>query len=372
MIAIASLAFSARTLTASELYRLAAEDIVCLTVLRHPEFSGEFLIPQDGKVNLPAIGMVKASGMTLQELSDYVTKHLSDRLRSPEVSSALKTQGMQRVYVLGSVKLPGVYDYKPGWRIAQCIAAAGGYLGEASECQARLIKASTGEQSTVKLENLLDADSDTDLPVEPGDVLSIELVRTLPVYVTGTVKNPGMYKLREDGGVLEAITLAGGPLDTAALSGVTITHLSGKNDKVDLVPLMRQGISGANPRLEPGDLVVVPESNKKIAVLGNVAQAGSFPLRDGEEVRLVDALALAGGMVKQSNLESVLVISMHNGREDRKTCNLAKFLQSGDSASNPIVEPGNIVFVGKNNGANWPALVSGLSVTSLIYNILTR
>lgn len=370
VLVIASLILPARA-NASE-YRLGAEDDIIVTVLRHVEFSCELLIPQDGMINLPAVGLVKASGMTLNELTDYITKHLSDRLRSPEVSVVLKTQGMQRVYVLGSVKLPGVYDYKTGWRIAECIAAAGGNSGEASDCEVRLLKASTGDQKTVKLDDVFAAGSKSNLSVDPGDVLNVEAVRTQPVYVTGKVRLPGMYKLRVDGGLLEAITLAGGSLDNAALSSVTVTHVSGKSETVNLIPLMQSGTGSGNQKLEPGDLVVVPQCDGKIAVLGSVARPGYFPVVDGDEVRLAGALALAGGTIKQSNLDEVLVVSMENGQEKRQLCNIAKFLKSGDAASNPVIKPGDVVFVAKNGRADWPSVLNGLSVTTLLYNVLTR
>lgn len=370
LLMVVSLVLSTRAFSAPE-YRIGPEDEVRVTVLRHAEFSGEFFVPQDGTVDLPGLGPVRVSGMTLQELSDHITRTLSDRLRSPEVSVTLKMQGMQRVYVLGSVRLPGVYDYKPGWRLAECVAAAGGHLGQASDCQARLVKAAGGEQKMVKLQDVLSASPDANLAVDPGDVLSIESVRTLPVYVTGTVKTPGMYQLREGGGILEALTLAGGPLANAALSAVTVTHLSGTKETVNLVPLMQDGSSSANPKLDPGDLVVVPESNKKMAVLGNVARPGAFSMRDGEQVRLADALAMAGGTTKQSNLQSVLVISMQDGKENRKAYNLSSFLKTGEIAANPVIEPGNVVFVGKDKGANWPSIASSLYLVTLMQNVLT-
>lgn len=353
-------------------YRLGPEDDIVVTVLRHEEFSGEFLVPQDGMVDLPAVGMVKASGMTLNELSNYITKRLGDRLRAPEVSVTLKTQGIVRVYVLGSVRLPGVYNYKPGWRITECIAAAGGNLGEITDLQASLVKGSTGEQKTVKLVDAFTAGSDANLSVDPGDVINIETVRTLPVYVTGKVRIPGLYKLRTDGGLLEAITLAGGTLDGAALSSVTVTHVSGESETVDLLPLMKKGDSSGNRKLEPGDLVVVPQSDGKIAVLGNVLRPGYFPINDGDVVRLTDALALAGGAIRQGNMEKVLLISIENGQEKKQICNVTKFLKSGDVASNPVIKPGDIVFVDKNGRTDWPSVLNSLSVTTLIYNVLTR
>lgn len=368
---IASLILSVHAF-AAPVYLLGPEDSITLTVLRHPEFSGDFLVPRDGQLDLPAVGRVNVSGMTTQELADYISKHLADRIKSPEVSVDVKTQRMQRVFVLGAVKTPGVFDYKQDWRIAQCIAAAGSNLGEASDCNVKLLKASTGQQITVKLVDVFAYDPKANLPVEPGDVLNVESVRMLPVYITGQVKLPGMYRLRENGGIMEAISLAGGATDNAGLNNVVVTHLSGKTESVDILPALRQGSKGINPKLEPGDLVVVPESNKKIAVLGNVTHPGYFVLREGEQVHVSDALAMAGGTARYSNLNEVMVVGMVNGKENRQLCNLTKFLHSGDSSCNPIVETGSVVFVAKSGRTDWPSILSGLSVSTLAYNVLKR
>lgn len=351
-------------------YRLAPEDVVTVTILRHEEFSGDFLVPADGIVSFPGAGEVVVSGKDLSELTDILTKKLSSRLKNPEVTISLKAQRQLRVYVLGSVNKPGVYDAKPDWRITECVAAAGGIIGEAADSRVSVLCAATGEQRSVKLVDVLRSTSTDNLPVQPNDVVNVETAKTLPVYVMGSVKNPGMYNLREDaGGILEAITLAGGAMEDAALSRVALTSVSGKSEVLDLSAADGNTVGSGNRKLQPGDLVVVPQSTDRVAVLGYVNQPGYYDLKDGQKITLADAVGMAGGIIpRKGQADSILVMRSENGEQQKLVYNLSKFLRAGDPQNNPAIKPGDVIYVSAGKNPNWESLIRLLSSVSIFAN----
>ena len=85
--------------------------------------------------------------------------------------------------------------------------------------------------------------------------------------------------IKDSAGVLETLPLAGGTLEDAALTNVTITHLSGSSEAVDLAPDILEGKRGCCLKLQPGDMVLVPEEMSRVAVLGYVNEPGFYPLR---------------------------------------------------------------------------------------------
>ena len=369
-VSIFLLVVSASFVRASD-YRLGPEDIVSVVVLRHAEFSGDFLVPSDGLVNFPGAGEVLVTGKSLSELSSALTDKLSSRLRTPEISVTLKSQRMHNVYVLGAVKSPGIYNAKPGWRITECLTAGGGIIGSSADCRVTLFRASSGEHKSAALSDILKADSTTNFAVESNDLVSVETAKTLPVYVMGRVKNPGIYDLRENCGALEAIALAGGPLDDAALSRVMISGSSGKSEMVDLSSAGSGSKTNENPKLSPGDLVVVPESTNRVAVLGYVTTPGYFELKDGKNVTLSDALGLAKGVIsRKGQVDSILVLRMSDGKQQRLTYNFGKFLKSGDVQQNPDIQPGDVVYVPAGKNPSWDAVVRALSSVSLFANAI--
>ncbi|MBI2841775.1 MAG: SLBB domain-containing protein [Armatimonadetes bacterium] len=348
------------------LYRLGPEDTVAVSIIGHPEFSGEYYIPNDGLLNLPGAGTIDAAGKTLDELADQLTKLLSARLRDPEVTVALRSPRIQRVYVMGAVKNPGTQELKPGWRITEAVAAAGGLDDEIdpAECKAIILRTRTGTRQTVDFADVVRGSGASNLLLESGDVLTIDQGEMISVYVMGQVKNPGAYKLRrQDAGVLEALALAGGVLGDAAVSGVTVTCLSGRSRVVDLTPALVGGKQAEKVALQSGDLVVVPETTLRVAVLGFVKNPGVYPFPDGHVMTLADAVGLAGGVDIRRGGASAAVIRTENGKQERTVFDLRGFLKKGDVSQNPEIKPGDVVYVPETSRPDWDVIMR--SVASL-------
>lgn len=352
-------------------YKLGPEDVVTVAVNKHPEFSGDFLVPSDGKINLPAVGYTEVDGLTIEELSSLISTKLKDRLLSPEVTVSLKTARMQRVYVLGVVKEPGTYDLKPGWRITEALAAAGGLSTgiEPSDCKVTVLSVG-GKKQSVDFSSAISGKVESNLEIGSGDVLTIESEETIPVYIVGKVKTPGLYRLRKSSpGVMEALTLAGGTLDEAAISRVSVTHISGTSETVNLTPAIIEGTQSANVKLQSGDLVTVPETTSRIAVLGYIKTPGFYPLRDGQKVMLADALGLAGGVDNnRGGISSVVVVRSKEGKQEKLTYNLNKFLKSGDITQNPVIQAGDVIFVPETGKPDWELVFRAISSVGVIIN----
>ena len=358
----------------TELYKVGPEDLINILVARHPEFSGDFYVPSDGIVNLPAVGQLSMSNKTLSEISIDIKDRLQKRLREPEVTVTLKTPRMQRVYVLGVVDNPGLYDMKPGWRITEAIAAAGGLTNgtEPADCRANVLRAASNERKTFELKAVLRGDPESNIGINSGDVLTVETGETLPVYVMGRVKNPGVYKLpKADSGVMEAITLAGGTLDDAALSRITITRTNGTNEVVDLTSAMLEGKQETKISLQPADMIMVPEETSRVAVLGYVNEPGYYPLKNGKKLCLTDALGLAKGVVnKRGEVGTIAVIRNENGKQVRMQIDLHKFLKNGDITQNPEILSGDVVYVPESKKLDWDRVLSSLTAIGVLMNPL--
>lgn len=102
---------------------------------------------------------------------------------------------------------------------------------------------------------------------EPGGYIVGEQ-RTLEMVVSvwGEVLRPGEYRVSDATDVLQLLSKAGGPTEFAKLSGVTITHAPGTGgdkpriEKVAIDQYLHWAKATAPPRLEPGDVVVVPRN----------------------------------------------------------------------------------------------------------------
>lgn len=121
-------------------YVLAAGDQVDVLVWRVPEASRSVVIRSDGNISLPLLQDVSAAGLTPRELADEVTRLLSTRLVSPEVT-VIPTQVRQpMVYVVGDVNSVVGVSFRDAPTAAQAIALAGGLRKSAAPEDVSIIR----------------------------------------------------------------------------------------------------------------------------------------------------------------------------------------------------------------------------------------
>lgn len=90
-------------------YTLGPEDVVEITVMRHPEFSGVYSINQEGKLQYKFVGDIDVNGLTKKELEEKVKDIISNFVIAPEVNVTVMEYKSKVIYVLGEITTPGKY-----------------------------------------------------------------------------------------------------------------------------------------------------------------------------------------------------------------------------------------------------------------------
>jgi polysaccharide export outer membrane protein len=93
-------------------YTLGNGDVLQITVRNQPEFSGQFVIGPDGKIQYTFVGDIEAAGLTKAQLKEKLIKELEKFVKVPEISIAIAIYNSKIVYVLGEVARPGKYPMK--------------------------------------------------------------------------------------------------------------------------------------------------------------------------------------------------------------------------------------------------------------------
>lgn len=109
-------------------YRIGPLDKLNITVFQVKDLTIEGVqVDGSGRISLPLIGSLLASGKTTQELSDEITGLLSGKyLQSPQVSVWVAEAVSQKVTVDGAVREPGVYAMSGPTTLLQAVAMAKG------------------------------------------------------------------------------------------------------------------------------------------------------------------------------------------------------------------------------------------------------
>ena len=107
-------------------YSLRPGDRIAVTVHDHPELSGEMDLDAGGLVRLPLAGTVSLAGLTVRTAETRIAARLDGVwVRGASVTVALVAHAP--VFVLGEVRQPGRFPYRPGMTVLEAVALAGGY-----------------------------------------------------------------------------------------------------------------------------------------------------------------------------------------------------------------------------------------------------
>lgn len=127
-------------------YKIGAEDVLAIDVWKQPELTRTIPVRPDGKISLPLLNDVRASGLTPMQLAANITKRLKKFVNDPQVTVIVTQINSQRVYVLGEVSRPGAYPLLPGMNVLQALSAAGGFTMFAHKNNVYVLRQQDGKQ----------------------------------------------------------------------------------------------------------------------------------------------------------------------------------------------------------------------------------
>ena len=161
-------------------YVLGPTDVVTVSVWRNEDLSLSVPVRPDGKISVPLVGDVMASGRTPEELSASIRTSLTEYIREPQVSVVVTSMGSNeftdRVRVTGAVRQSISTPHRQGMTVLDIFLSAGGANEFASLDDARLHREMNGKVVTipVRLNDILTkGDIATNYTIRPGDILTI-------------------------------------------------------------------------------------------------------------------------------------------------------------------------------------------------------
>lgn len=147
-------------------YRLSSGDVITIRVLGEDDLSKEKVRLTDaGTVSHPALGEIRALGLTTGEVEKIVTDGLRGRyLVNPKVSVGIEEY--RPFYINGMVEKPGSYPYQPGLTVRKAASLAGGFRERASLSSISIIREKDASQKSQSV--------DLNSLVMPGDILTVD------------------------------------------------------------------------------------------------------------------------------------------------------------------------------------------------------
>lgn len=135
-------------------YVLAPGDVLNIRVFGYEDLELKAVeIRPDHKIDFPLVGEISTFGTTPGKLAHMLTASLREFLRDPQVSINVDKYHTTRLYVLGEINKPGLYELNKQHNLLDAIGIAGGYTKDAAKKKVFIIP---GNQAKPPIEiNLL-------------------------------------------------------------------------------------------------------------------------------------------------------------------------------------------------------------------------
>jgi len=231
---------------ASPYYLLGPQDVIGIELLGASGFKLNQIIKPDGTIEVPLLRNVTATGKTILDLRDQISRDLESGgfVLHPIVIVTLVSP-VRSVVVLGAVANPGLIPIDRPYHLSEILARVGGVRENGADYV--ILRPEKGEQRRLSIQALATGDASQDPLVAPGDKIFSPKAEVF--YISGQIKLPGAYPLSPDMTLRMAIARGGGLTETGSENRVTITRHNADLDRAAL-----------NGKIEPDDVIVVGQS----------------------------------------------------------------------------------------------------------------
>ncbi len=266
-------------------YVLGPEDQLKIWAFGMDEISDKPVpIDPNGYIDLPVIGKVHASGLTVEQLRTELVQRFSKEILKPQVSIEIAEFGSQPVSVVGAVNHPGVRQIQGRKTLLEVISMSEGLRQDAGpriHISRQIVNGpiplpgakadATGNFSVaeVSVKDLMAGKNPAEnVLILPHDVVTVPTAEA--VFVMGAVHKPGEVPLKDNASisVLQALASAEGLGPTPAPQNATIVRFIDGTSERKEIPVDLKKIQEGKAEdiaMRPKDILYVPQSGPKKA-----------------------------------------------------------------------------------------------------------
>ncbi len=329
-------------------YLIGPRDVLTVNVWGQADLSKDYPVDQEGFVQFPLVGLVKAAGLSARVFGDRLADLLGkDYLVNPQVSVFVKEYLSQKVQVLGEAGKPGLFYLAGPTTLLELLSRAEG-LSRGAGKQLVLVRrqrvSGTANGNTilrVDVDRLQRGDVTENVLLQDQDLIFVP--RAHAYFVLGEVKAAGTFPLDREVTAVEALTIAGGFNDRAAPSGVKLIRRlpDGQQETVSL-DLSSEGSQDRNTKIQEGDTIFVPKGNT-FFIFGEVQKPGAYQLE--KETNVLEGITIAGGFTSKAAPGRARVIRKTSTGQQVFNVDVNELLKGGRREKAILLQENDVVVV---------------------------
>jgi polysaccharide export outer membrane protein len=157
-------------------YVIGDSDILAINVWREQELSRVIPVRPDGKISLPLLGEIQASGLTPAQLQAKITQQLHSLLENPEVTVIVQEALSKHFSIVGEVVKPGSYSLTQRLSVLDALALAGGFRDFAKVGKMYVLRVQadgSSQRLPFKYKQAIKGDISQNFLLQPGDTVMV-------------------------------------------------------------------------------------------------------------------------------------------------------------------------------------------------------
>jgi len=236
-------------------------------------------IKRDGSINIEGIGKVSVVGLTLESASNLIKNKITNAYIGIEAFVTLVNIRDIQVLITGNAYNPGIYTLNGNSNLLHALSMAGGVDDTGSYRKIDLIRNDEVIKTIDLYDIFIDGKSGFGDRLRSGDTI---LVRPSIKMVTlsGAIKRPGLYELKEDDNFSDLLKYGIGFADNADLQSLRVERPIGElTTFIDIVDLKKIN----SIEVQSSDNLNVKAFERRTAnIRGAVNRPGTYTIAEGE------------------------------------------------------------------------------------------
>lgn len=332
---------------ATEGYVLGSGDQVQLEVWGYRYWSKSYVVSENGSIDIPGYQKIFVKGLTLRQARELIGSRLGMSGSESSYSVTVTRPRMVTVNVLGEVFAPGTYTVPATNSAFNLLVSMGGPTDIGSVRNIYIKRDGKIRDSFDLYEYYNDVKHQRDVYLQNNDYIIVAPIANL-ISVTGAVRRPGNYELKQGETLTDLIRFAGGTHHAAYLRDVVISRI--RNNEYELVSVNYDSLQKAKKNfvLNGGESVefklISPDNQYMVQINGAVSVPGNYRVRKG--MRLSSMIKTANGLTTDAYTERGFLVRTGKNLEKRYiTFSPAEAISKSGSAADPELEDRDTIYI---------------------------
>lgn len=295
-------------------------------------------VSRKGQLDFPGLGPIYVAGKSYQQVAVELIDQIKKQIIGVDVFVSMGELRLMQITVTGDAFKPGAYNVNALTTLTQALQAAGGVAEKGSLRRVQVRRANQVVQEMDLYDLLLKGNNKADIRLRGGDVVHVP-GKVAEATVSGLVRRPAIFELKNKATLADLIGLAGG-LRPEAVNEVKLTRKTETGVQVHSLKLASAGDRAF--AIKDGDVVealqVSSEFVDGIVVKGAVIRPGTANYKPG--LRVSDLLGSPEkGLKLNADLDYALLVREVQGTRNIKVLqfNLAEALKHKGGAQDLLL-----------------------------------